>query len=86
MSEGRGSLAWDDAHAAGRGRTTPRLPATEHRRQAWRLPRARGLGLVSRISVEARWVWFAVVGFVAVSAWWVSVDDRVPDWTAVSTS
>ena len=33
-----------------------------------------------RISREARWVWVAVLGFVAMSVWWLTQDDRVPDW------
>jgi 4-amino-4-deoxy-L-arabinose transferase-like glycosyltransferase len=33
-----------------------------------------------RISREARWVWLAVAGFVAMSVWWLGADDRVPDW------
>lgn len=37
-------------------------------------------GLLAHVSREARWVWVAVLGFVATSAWWLTQDDRVPDW------
>jgi 4-amino-4-deoxy-L-arabinose transferase-like glycosyltransferase len=40
---------------------------------------AKALGRL-RISREARWVWLAVAGFVAMSVWWLGADDRVPDW------
>ena len=33
-----------------------------------------------RISREARWVWLAVVAFIGMSTWWLTQDDRVPDW------
>ena len=33
-----------------------------------------------RLSPEAWWIWAAVVLFIAVSAWWLSQDTRVPDW------
>jgi Dolichyl-phosphate-mannose-protein mannosyltransferase len=32
------------------------------------------------ISHEARWVWLAVVLFVAMSVWWLWRDTTVPDW------
>jgi Dolichyl-phosphate-mannose-protein mannosyltransferase len=35
-----------------------------------------------RASPEARWVWLAVGVFVAVSAWWLAVDSRIPIWDA----
>jgi 4-amino-4-deoxy-L-arabinose transferase-like glycosyltransferase len=40
------------------------------------LSRARDL----RIGREARWVWLAVVAFVGMSVWWLTQDDRVPDY------
>jgi Dolichyl-phosphate-mannose-protein mannosyltransferase len=32
------------------------------------------------VSREACWVWFGVVAFVATSVWWLTQDDRVPDF------
>jgi 4-amino-4-deoxy-L-arabinose transferase-like glycosyltransferase len=32
------------------------------------------------IRAEARWVWLAVLLFVAMSFWWLTQDNRVPDW------
>jgi 4-amino-4-deoxy-L-arabinose transferase-like glycosyltransferase len=34
----------------------------------------------ARVSGEARWVWVAVLSFVGMSVWWLTQDDRVPDW------
>lgn len=34
------------------------------------------------ISPEARWLWVAVLVFVAVSVWWLTQDDRIPIWDA----
>ncbi len=52
------------------------FPAFGRRREA------AGLGMRLRIHVsrEARWVWLAVLTFVSMSAWWLTQDDRVPDW------
>jgi 4-amino-4-deoxy-L-arabinose transferase-like glycosyltransferase len=33
-----------------------------------------------QIAPEARWVWLGVVLFVAMSAWWLTQDTRVPDY------
>jgi hypothetical protein len=38
----------------------------------------------SVINTPAGWLWLAVVAFVAVSAWWMSQDNRVPIWDAGS--
>jgi 4-amino-4-deoxy-L-arabinose transferase-like glycosyltransferase len=32
------------------------------------------------ISVEARWIWLAVLLFIAMSVWWLTQDTRIPDW------
>jgi 4-amino-4-deoxy-L-arabinose transferase-like glycosyltransferase len=56
-------------------RSPPRLEGVRLRS----LAAAKALGRL-RISREARWVWLAVAGFVAMSAWWLGADDRVPDW------
>ncbi|HEY1775859.1 MAG TPA: glycosyltransferase family 39 protein [Solirubrobacteraceae bacterium] len=32
------------------------------------------------MSVEARWLWVAVLAFVVMSVWWLTQDDRVPDY------
>ena len=29
---------------------------------------------------EAAWVWLAVLLFIAMSVWWLTQDDRLPDW------
>jgi len=34
----------------------------------------------ARVSSEARWVWVAIFAFVAMSFWWLTQDDRVPDY------
>jgi 4-amino-4-deoxy-L-arabinose transferase-like glycosyltransferase len=44
-----------------------------------RLERFRG-----RIGTEARWLWLAVLVFVAVSFWWLTQDTRVPIWDSGS--
>lgn len=46
-------------------------PRRSHRR------RLGGRGPVTR---EAQWLWLAVAVFVLVSLWWLSRDDRVPDY------
>ncbi|MGH2883107.1 MAG: hypothetical protein ACRDPA_10500, partial [Solirubrobacteraceae bacterium] len=48
------------------------------------LPRIRTkrAGLTVSISPEARWLWAAVVVFVAVSFWWLTQDGRIPIWDA----
>ena len=48
-------------------------------RGAWDRPRARAKEL--RIGGEARSVcWLAVIAFVGTSVWWLTQDDRVPDY------
>ena len=58
--------------------TTPASTGADRVRTAWALVLTRAREL--RISREARWVWLAVVVFVGLSVWWLTQDDRVPDW------
>jgi len=38
----------------------------------------------SQIGTDARWLWLAVLVFVAVSFWWLTQDNRVPIWDSGS--
>ena len=34
------------------------------------------------MNTPAGWLWLAVIAFIAVSAWWMSQDNRIPIWDA----
>jgi hypothetical protein len=56
--------------------------ATDRSRFASRWPPAREriVRYVGGVSNEARWLWLACVVFVLVSLWWLTQDNRVPDF------
>src|SRR5438552_17187580 len=56
------------------------MSALALRRRVAVFGRARNRLRLSAISPEARWGWVAVIAFVAMSAWWLTQDTRVPDY------
>jgi 4-amino-4-deoxy-L-arabinose transferase-like glycosyltransferase len=45
-------------------------------------PRGKAIRLTAATLGEAGWLWLAVTVFIAVTAWWVTVDNRVPIFDA----